>query len=114
MSPFNAVVPVKIDEKELVTLLKCQDRKAFSYLYDNYSGALLGVIVKVVGDGERARDLLQEVFVKIWKSVISYDDTKGTLYTWMFRVARNAAIDCLRSCEFKNDVRTSSFEAQHR
>jgi len=106
MPPLHSPVPVKIEENDLVSLLKSQDRKAFSYLYDNYSGALLGVIVKVIGEGERARDVLQEVFVKIWKHVGGYDETKGTLYTWMFKVARNSAIDCLRSSDFKNDVRT--------
>lgn len=67
-----------------------------SILYDNYSAALLGVIYRIVDDKEAAEDILQEVFVKIWKSIASYDNTKGKLFTWLINIARNAAIDSTR------------------
>ena len=84
-------------EEELVQLLKQQSREAFNYLYQNYSGVLFGIVSRVVTDEHTAGDVLQEVFVKIWNNVGLYDARKGRLYTWMMNLARNAAIDKLRS-----------------
>ncbi|WP_428660955.1 RNA polymerase sigma factor [Runella sp.] len=86
----------KYDEGELVEMLRLQDRKAFNYLYDNYSDALYGVVLKVVRTEETAQDLLQEIFVKIWKNITQYDVGKGRLFTWMLNIARNTSIDYLR------------------
>lgn len=86
----------KYNERELLEMLRRQDRKAFNYLYDNYSDALYGVVLKVVRTEETAQDLLQEIFVKIWKNIAQYDATKGRLFTWMLNIARNTSIDYLR------------------
>ncbi len=70
-------------------------------MYDHYSGSLYSVIVSIVPDRELANDLLQEVFVKIWRQIESYDNAKGRLFTWMLNVARNASIDAVRSKNFQ-------------
>lgn len=93
---------LKHSEAELVALLQQRDQQSFSYLYDNYSGALLGVVSAVVSDTETARDVLQEVFVNIWKKIDTYDPSKGRLFTWMMNVARNAAIDKVRSRAYQD------------
>ncbi len=91
----------KYSEEELVNLLKQNDKAAFSYLYDHYSGALFGIILKIINqDEETSEDVLQEVFIKIWKKITTYDPLKGTLFTWMLNIARNTAIDKVRT--FKN------------
>ena len=82
-------------------LLKQRHEHAFSYLYDHYSGSLYSVIVSIVPDRELANDLLQEVFIKIWRQIESYDNAKGRLFTWMLNVARNASIDAVRSKNFQ-------------
>ncbi|SFH40918.1 RNA polymerase sigma-70 factor, ECF subfamily [Pedobacter insulae] len=79
-------------------------------LYDMYSGALLGVISRIVIHTEIAEDLLQETFVKIWNSASSYDSSKGRLFTWMMNVARNLSIDKLRSKDFKNAAKNQDIE----
>jgi RNA polymerase sigma-70 factor (ECF subfamily) len=84
-------------EPELVALLKQRNDQSFGYLYDNYSGALYGIIHSIVTDAETARDVLQEVFVNIWRKMELYDPAKGRLFTWMMNIARNAAIDKIRS-----------------
>lgn len=94
----------KYTEAELVMLLKQRHQSAFNYLYDNYSGALYSVILNVIGDRELSNDVLQEVFVKIWRQIETYDETKGRLFTWMMNIARNASIDTLRSKDFKNSL----------
>jgi len=93
----------KYTENELVVLLKERQQPAFSYLYDNYSGALYSVILSIITDRDIANDVLQEVFIKIWRQIESYDATKGRLFTWMMNVTRNAAIDTLRSKGFQNN-----------
>ncbi len=81
----------------MVFLLKQREQSAFSYLYDHYSGSLYSVILNIVPDRDLANDVLQEVFIKIWKQIESYDTIKGRLFTWMLNVARNASIDAVRS-----------------
>jgi RNA polymerase sigma-70 factor (ECF subfamily) len=100
----------KYDEATLVDLLKKKDRQVFSYLYDNYSAVLYGIILKVVIKEETANDILQDVFVKIWKNIESYDTTKGRLYTWMLNIARNTAIDFLRSKQFQKESKNQNIE----
>ena len=85
-----------------------QDEKSFGYLYDNYSGALFGIINQIVPDKEVAGDVLQEVFVNIWRKIGSYDPAKGRLFTWMLNVARNAAIDKVRSRGYQESQRNVS------
>ena len=97
-------------EQELVALLQQRNEQSFGYLYDNYSGALLGVVSAIVADQETARDVLQEVFVNIWRKIESYDPRKGRLFTWMINVARNAAIDKLRSRSYQDSLKNHSIQ----
>ena len=89
-------------------MLKEQSNDAFNYLYDNYSGALFTIISQIVTDKETADDVLQEVFLNIWKKIDMYDAAKGRLFTWMLNIARNAAIDKLRSKGYRNSFKNQS------
>jgi RNA polymerase sigma factor (sigma-70 family) len=101
---------ISLSEEELVSALKSKDTIAIKALYDMYSGALLGVISRIVLQPEVAEDLLQETFVKIWNSAGSYDAAKGRLFTWMVNLARNLSIDKLRSKDFKNSNKNQDIE----
>ncbi|MDC6366022.1 MULTISPECIES: RNA polymerase sigma factor [Flavobacteriaceae] len=90
-------------ERHIVALLAEKDDKAISLLYENYGNTLYGVAYKVVKDEELAQDILQESFIKIWKKADSYDASKAKLFTWLFRITRNTAIDKLRSINNKAD-----------
>jgi RNA polymerase sigma-70 factor (ECF subfamily) len=90
-------------EQELVLALKQRDNQAFSILYDNYAGALYSIIKQIITDNaELAGDVLQEVFINIYRKIDTYDQTKGRLFTWMLNIARNASIDTLRSKSYQN------------
>jgi RNA polymerase sigma factor (sigma-70 family) len=93
------------DEQELVALLRRRDNGAFGYLYDHYAAALHSVVRQIVGDSELANDVLQEVFVNIWKRIDTYDASKGRLFTWMLNIARNASIDKTRSRSYQQGMR---------
>lgn len=87
-----------------------RNEKAFSYLYDNYSGALYGIVNGIIPDKEVANDVLQNVFVNIWRKIELYDSSKGRLFTWMLNIARNAAIDEIRSKGFQNAQKNLSMD----
>ncbi|MGH2552149.1 MAG: RNA polymerase sigma factor [Chitinophagaceae bacterium] len=89
-------------EQELVALLQQRNEKAFGYLYDNYAGALYGIINSIVTEKEIASDVLQNVFINIWRKIETYDPSKGRLFTWMLNIARNAAIDEVRSKSYRD------------
>ena len=93
---------IKYNEEQLVVLLNEQSNDAFNYLYDHYSGSLFTIINQIVPDKDTACDVLQEVFVNIWKKIDSYDAAKGRLFTWMLNIARNAAIDKIRSKGYRD------------
>ncbi len=90
-------------EKHIIELLSEKDEKAISLLYDHYANTLLGVALKVTKNEELAQDVLQESFVKIWKKADTYDPSKAKLFTWLFRITRNTAIDKLRSISTKKE-----------
>ena len=92
-------------ENDLVVLLKANDKAAFEYLYDNYAAGLYGIIRRIVKDDDKADDVMQDSFIKIWKNISSYDASKGTLFTWLLNVARHTAIDRSRTdARFKNNI----------
>ncbi|HLV38176.1 RNA polymerase sigma factor [Xanthomarina sp.] len=84
-------------EMEIVGLLQKGDKKAITLLYENYADALFGVILKVLNDEELAQDALQETFIKVWRNAKSYNAKKAKLFTWLYRIAYNTAIDKVRS-----------------
>lgn len=101
---------ISIAEEELVSLLKNRDQKGFNILYNNYSGALFGVINKIVQSDDDANDLLQDTFLKIWRNIDNYDSSKGSIFTWMMNIARNLSIDRVRSADFRDSSQNISME----
>jgi RNA polymerase sigma-70 factor (ECF subfamily) len=103
---FISTPKKNIPEDSLVASLRAKDRSALEYLYDHYAGALLGVISRIIKKEELAEEVLQDVFMKVWERIESYDASKGRLFTWMLNIARNQAIDKTRSKEFSKEKKT--------
>ncbi|MGZ3757091.1 MAG: RNA polymerase sigma factor [Mucilaginibacter sp.] len=101
---------ISLSEEELVLALGKREKVAVEALYDMYSASLFGVISRIVIDEYIAEDVLQETFVKIWNSFSSYSTEKGRLFTWMVNIARNLAIDKIRSKDFKNQNKNRELE----
>ena len=95
-------------QDQLLVLIYKKDEKAFTHLYDMYSKSLFAVINVLVKNREEAEDVLQDVFVKIWKNIDSYHESKGRFYTWILNIARNTSIDKLRSKNFNNSQKNLS------
>ena len=83
-------------EAQICEGLKARQRDAFEQLYQNYSGALLGILVRMLRDKGAGEDALQEVFVKVWNNIDKYDSSKSGLFAWMATIARNHALDKIR------------------
>lgn len=97
-------MPVAADPRseELARLLArvgLADRAAFATLYQRTSAQLLGVVLRIQRDRALAEDVLQEVFVNIWRAADSFDPVRSQPMTWLASVARNRAIDSLRRRE---------------
>lgn len=84
---------------DLARRLKARDPRAMSDLYDRYGRLAYSLIYRVVRDGAAAEDLVQETFLRVWNRVQSFDEQRGSLGPWVLAVARNRAIDYLRSTE---------------
>ncbi|SEM76657.1 RNA polymerase sigma-70 factor, ECF subfamily [Mucilaginibacter gossypiicola] len=89
-------------EGHLIKLIRERHPEGAKALYHMYSGSLYGVISRIITDEVLSEDVLQECFIKVWHSFDSYDENRGRLYTWMSNIARNMAIDQLRSKDFRN------------
>jgi len=82
---------------ELAERLQRRDPQALAALYDRYGRLAYSLIVRVVRDGALAEDLVQETFLRVWNRAQGFDAQRGALGPWLLAVARNRAIDYLRS-----------------
>lgn len=90
-----------MDLDNLIEKYKAKDEKAFEKLYGMYSDSMHGVIYNIVRDHDIAEEVMQDVFIKVWQKADSYSKEKGRFFTWILNIARNAAIDKIRSKSFK-------------
>lgn len=93
----------------LIQQMQAGDRAAFATMYDQYAGALFGIVSKIIKDEAIAEDVLQDAFIKIWKNILRFDASKGSFFTWMLNISRNTAIDKLRKLknEGKYEIQTA-------
>lgn len=81
----------------LAERLKKRDPNAMAELYDRFGRLAFSVIVGIVRDSATAEDLMQETFLRVWNRVQAFDSQRGALGAWLLAVARNRAIDHVRS-----------------
>jgi RNA polymerase sigma-70 factor (ECF subfamily) len=88
--------PNNRDEAALIERIRSGDEMAMADMYDRYSGIVYGVALRVLGDTAAAEDVLQEVFLQLWRRPQVFDADRGKLPAWLAVIARNRAIDRLR------------------
>lgn len=84
-------------DRELLRRIGDGDRSAFDSFYDQYSGLLFSIAVKILNDAKEAEDVLQEVFMQIWNKANAYDPLLGKPASWAVTLTRNKAIDRIRA-----------------
>lgn len=103
----------RLGDPSLLQLLLSQaargDRRAFRRLYEATSAKLFGIIIRICRDRGLAEDVLQETYVKIWRSAATYDPVQARPISWMAAIARNSAIDQIRR---KAEPRPAADEAE--
>jgi RNA polymerase sigma-70 factor, ECF subfamily len=97
--PLLAAVIDSKDEKDLIRRLKSRDPHALGELYDRYGRMTYALIFRIVRNSGSAEDLVQETFLRVWNRINGFDAEKGALSPWVLAVARNRAIDYLRSVD---------------
>jgi len=95
--PILMAVHAAEDDSNLVTRMQRRDPNALAELYDRYGRITFSLIVRIVRDAATAEDLVQETFLRVWNRVHGFDAQKGSIGPWLLAVARNRAIDYLRS-----------------
>ncbi len=88
----------------LVSAIRSGDGEALAQLYDRYSSIVYSVALRVLGDTGAAEDILQEVFMQLWRNPAAFDSSRGRLAAWLGVIARNRAIDSLRKRHSETDV----------
>jgi len=98
------------DDGELVERLHRRDPHAMTILYERYGRFTYSLILRIVRNQAVAEDLVQETFLRVWNRVAAFDRQKGALGPWVLTVARNRAIDYLRSVEGRAAERAFDLE----
>ena len=97
----DETLPAPLDERrtqeaDLLLRIRAKDERAIEALYERYSGPLYSLAYQVTGGDRFAQDVVQEVFVAVWKNAGRFDPARGSLSSWLFALARHKAIDLVR------------------
>jgi RNA polymerase sigma-70 factor (ECF subfamily) len=84
-------------DEDLISLVEANDAEAFATLYDRHSRAAYSLAYRMMGEKQAAEDLVQDAFLKVWRSATSYRAERGSVRTWLLSIVHNRAIDQLRS-----------------
>lgn len=97
-------------EEKIVALLQQRDVKGIELLYDHYANMVFGLIYKIVKSDDVADLVLQDTFLKVWDKIDAYNKYRGRFLTWVLNVAKNTAIDMLRSKQYRESSKLTSLE----
>ncbi len=92
------------DEMRLVARIRAGDQQAMSELYDCYGKVVYAVSLRVLQDAAAAEDVLQDVFLQLWRNPDAFDASRGSLAAWLAVIARHRAIDRLRKRRPEVDI----------
>ena len=92
------------NDVDLLKAIARQDETALAQLYDRYRVILFGFLVRILNSREEAEDVLQEVFLQVWRRAADFDETRGRPFTWLVTLARSRGIDRLRSLAARDRV----------
>ena len=101
---FSVELKAAPTDTSLVSAIRSGDEQAMALLYDRYSSMVYSVALRVLGDTGAAEDVLQEVFLQLWRNPALFDSSRGNLGAWLMVIARNRAIDGLRKRRPETDI----------
>jgi RNA polymerase sigma-70 factor (ECF subfamily) len=107
LSPEQALT----SDVELLRAIAGGDEQALASLYDRYRLILFGLVLRILHSRDEAEDVLQELFLQVWKRASDFDEARGRPFTWLVTLARSRAIDRLRSLNARERTATESARA---
>ncbi|HEY6186607.1 MAG TPA: sigma-70 family RNA polymerase sigma factor [Pyrinomonadaceae bacterium] len=98
-------------DSELLHAVARGDEAALASLYDRYRLILFGLILRILHSRPEAEDILQDVFIQVWKTAANFDESRGRPFTWLVTLARSRAIDRLRALGSRQRVADEAMQA---
>jgi len=92
------------DDVKLLKAIAARDEAALAQLYDRYRVILFGLLMRILSNREEAEDVLQEVFLQVWRKAEDFDENRGRPFTWLVTLARSRGIDRLRTLAARDRV----------
>jgi RNA polymerase sigma-70 factor, ECF subfamily len=96
--------PAQENDVALLTAIAARDEVALAQLYDRYRAILFGLLMRILNNREEAEDVLQEVFLQVWRKAGDFDEKRGRPFTWLVTLGRSRGIDRLRALASRERV----------
>jgi RNA polymerase sigma-70 factor (ECF subfamily) len=96
--------PAQEDDVALLKAIAARNEAALAELYDRYRAILFGLLMRILNNREEAEDVLQEVFLQVWRKATDFDENRGRPFTWLVTLARSRGIDRLRTLASRERV----------
>jgi RNA polymerase sigma-70 factor, ECF subfamily len=96
-------VPMPVSPDELLTRVAGGDQAAFSDLYDQLSGRVLGLVTRLLKDHAQSEEVTQEVFLEVWQQAARFDQQRGSAPSWILTMAHRRAVDRVRAAQSSHD-----------
>jgi RNA polymerase sigma-70 factor (ECF subfamily) len=94
----------QVDDVELLKAIAARDEAALAQLYDRYRVIVFGLLMRILNNREEAEDVLQEVFLQVWRKAGDFDENRGRPFTWLVTLGRSRGIDRLRTLASRDRV----------
>jgi len=94
----------QVTDSMLISRVRAGDEDALAALHDRYAQVVYSVALRVLGETTQAEDILQEIFLQLWRNPQTFDSSRGSLGAWLAVITRHRAIDQLRRRRPKSDI----------
>lgn len=91
-------------QRQLLAAMARGDKNALASLYDQLSGPLYSLALRMLGDAGEAQDLIQDIFLQVWRTAATYEPGRGSVFSWMTTLTRNRAIDRIRMRKRRSEL----------
>jgi RNA polymerase sigma-70 factor, ECF subfamily len=103
----------RLNDGALISAVRSGNQDAMAQLYDRYSSVVYAVALRVLGDTAAAEDVLQEIFMQLWRNPGAFDASRGNLAPWLAVITRHRAVDVLRKRRPQTEISETLISFEH-